>query len=1200
MDAVSNKATIFSKKVSSVGAWAEKQISRAAHFIRTTSMAYNEDDSEDNGSLIAKQVQSSDNHFFEQFPSAQLTNEDCKEADEQITIVKLAINENVKDMHELYVEAMYTIQHKIGTHTNLTHTQLSKYVQNAFEVDERLHKSLNARASRQKAPMVLLNVQLLEGRDLVAKDITGFSDPFCMMGVVPGNKAGRKPTPNPEDIEVTPWDFEELPQDSPLKKKEESKTSSPPSSPHDGKKHRLSRLGGSFRRKIVGKKGMKGTDEEVLSIPAKLIKASSVQRMTLNPKWNEKFQFIVDDITSDRFHLDIWDHDDQERSVLDAVSTLNEISTLKGLGRYFKEVTQSARAQSNDCQDDFLGCVNINLKDIPVDGIEKWFELDKRSDKSDVSGAVKLKLWLSTKEERVNNEEDELIDVKQHIQLMRQFALHEIRCSQQPVTYFNGSLPETAKTILHQHAIQGDLTAVHQGMCQWLAYSAMIDIGISFNLLYEIIDNLITIWNPLDLDKDEENMLACSFKDFDEYVKQYIANHLFDVNVLKKSQLDTFANILRCNKLIRESSLYKRCIPFGPTRNLELTESIGKCSKDYFTVVMNECKPLGASYKILLKLMINLIKGCLRFKFLDPLFKTYTSLDYISIVYSIWDQMLEEYLCLEQMNEGTDSLKYMLMNAHDGDEHVILNIVHLHTLIREFYSFKPSNYKPKLLRSDYKIYFDRVIGKWIDLARIKAFARVDLSCTLDSNLQLSTNELKYTSSYVDICHIIDQVANIWEKLYVSDINLRVDMLVKLVQFVCKVAEYYVDKITGQLAQDGFCGDLNPYLPPALVNIFCATINNAEQVRRSLIIHDKLQLEELSDKFEKKIKKAPLFKEIIENELDVCDKYIAEQIESTIQRLVVRLKPQMKKHVFHLAWSPAASPIESNLKPMTDLLDSELSSVHKILLHKNFLRIMQAQINILLDLFHTCVDENEGLEPNFYQRLYDAWGILIDYFHADGKGISMESFDQMLSHRKIISKLSLNKTTTNKIIERYYATLLKKQNDAQECKYGILNVRAYYNQKSQTLVVDVIGAKQVIPLDSNGLSDPFVVIELVPHLRFPTQLPTKTKVVSKSLNPIFNETFEFHISSNQPPCAMIHFIVMDHDFLRSNDFAGEAFLELNEVPGFGNAQISSTLRQFNLILIHPSNNKFQEALTVLESRKNDKEALDFLKSLNVSY
>ena len=83
------------------------------------------------------------------------------------------------------------------------------------------------------------------------------------------------------------------------------------------------------------------------------------------------------------------------------------------------------------------------------------------------------------------------------------------------------------------------------------------------------------------------------------------------------------------------------------------------------------------------------------------------------------------------------------------------------------------------------------------------------------------------------------------------------------------------------------------------------------------------------------------------------------------------------------------------------------------------------------------------------------------------------------------------------------------------------MRAYY--RLQTLVVDgthsqltqfiaqpvvlVIGAKQIPALDSNGLSDPFVVVELVPRLRYPNQPIVKTKVVPKTLNPIYDETFE---------------------------------------------------------------------------------------------
>lgn len=56
----------------------------------------------------------------------------------------------------------------------------------------------------------------------------------------------------------------------------------------------LSRFGGSFRKKKSGKE-KKESPKDDFTIPAKLIKATSVQRVTLNPKWNEKFTMYAHD-----------------------------------------------------------------------------------------------------------------------------------------------------------------------------------------------------------------------------------------------------------------------------------------------------------------------------------------------------------------------------------------------------------------------------------------------------------------------------------------------------------------------------------------------------------------------------------------------------------------------------------------------------------------------------------------------------------------------------------------------------------------------------------------------------------------------------------------------------------------------------------------------------------------------------------------
>ncbi|KAI8426302.1 hypothetical protein MSG28_005179 [Choristoneura fumiferana] len=297
---------------------------------------------------------------------------------------------------------------------------------------------------------------------------------------------------------------------------------------------------------------------------------------------------------------------------------------------------------------------------------------------------------------------------------------------------------------------------------------------------------------------------------------------------------------------------------------------------------------------------------------------------------------------------------------------------------------------------------------------------------------------------------------------------------RLLEAACATALHYADLVHGALADQGYYDN---HGQNKTTEEICTIVNNLEYVRRSLAEYD-----------DEHIANDENARQLVRGALGTLDARACRAAAP----LAARARPPLRKAVFHLAWSPDTLPTPQAITPLLEFLDQHLSSLNTWLLPRVFIRALAGCWNAVLKEVSTQADAGGAERPRVYHsRLREALDLLAEFFHAEGKGLPMSEVHNA-EWGRVEQRMQYHQAPTEELLELWLADRLAEQiRTPLPSPYGSILVRVYFNHDS--LSVEVLSARDVIPLDPNGLSDPFVVLELSPKRLFPKAHEQTTNV-----------------------------------------------------------------------------------------------------------
>uniref|UniRef100_A0A3B4C2A6 Unc-13 homolog D (C. elegans) n=1 Tax=Pygocentrus nattereri TaxID=42514 RepID=A0A3B4C2A6_PYGNA len=946
-------------------------------------------------------------------------------------------------------------------------------------------------------------VTVKEAKGILGKDVSGFSDPYCLLTI--------------------------------MQKGQEAKSSSIPS------KVQKAVLKDSAKRREVFQ--------------------TDIKKQTLNPVWDQTFKLVFEDITSNNFHMEMWDKDEE----VSLVQKFDEFRTnLHGLKRMIKD------AKKEKGTDDFLGSVVLNLQDLHCTE-DRWHILQPQTETYPDRGQCHMQFKF------IHKERDETLSAGRspyvnYSGILQQFVQAHIS-KQKDSSPWKGELCGEGTTLLEHYAAQNDISPFLQDLAKWVAYSKLYQsLEVDSTVLFKQLTSIEYHWDQQELPYQQKQELGDSLHDFLQYGLCLVSKYR---DIFPPKSTPRLHTLLRVLVQICKTRAFQKLNPAQFDLHDEVIDAVLNGTEEWFNIKKGLHQPMTKDLLetvSALSLLIREVQEDIRLSkdVWNRVFASAVQLDVFTVVYQKLDS-LELRDTLSQLENNMDqSLANSLFPVY-----LSLQAIH-----------KDKAYLQKrgkvLQLTSFHEDFREALPYWLNKAFTTTSERVEKAVHVDQLQPLQTGSVpvKHSSSAVDIAACLQPICQLWEQLSWPDSEEGFMLMVKLTEDMCKIASTYCRLLKSRVKELSDNSD-----PGSAANMLCVVVNDLEHLRSVLNrLPQQLNWAGLRERTRNVIGETQ-FQNTLPSQLQHTQALLNREIRAAVDTLGKKMHTDIETFVRRMATRhrlPSRST-EDAVEPLMRYLEEELKYMNENLVQENFNSVNTCPFKIL--------SLTDRLNPE--TCVLCVWQCLEQCFHAEGNGLPLEMLHTD-EYKTLQSLLMLNSMSYQQLIEKFFERKIWEQKVCHGEKYGAVTLIVSYTRSEEKLHVEVLNAVKLIPLDSNGSSDPFVQLSLEPKHVFPQVEQRYTKIKNCDLNPLFEESFEFPVTLEQcqsaGACLLV--TVLDHDTLRSDDFEGEAFLSLKAVPGVaGGGAPNPNPAQIRLPLLHPKPNT---TLKLLEARKGDREAQAFVK------